>query len=80
LLNAKYVAAFEYVREKNHFAYLARQVYPEERNGLYESFLDNTRRSQGYLLPDFAQVTDDSPIPNRHIAFGIHDSVRTRGR
>jgi hypothetical protein len=36
-LNAKYIVVFKNVRDKNQFAYLARQVYPEDSNGLYES-------------------------------------------
>ena len=47
------------MRDKNQFAYLARQVYPEDRNALYESYLDATRRPNDYLLLDPAQDTDD---------------------
>jgi hypothetical protein len=57
-LNAKYIVLFKNVRDKNHFAYLARQVYPEDSNGLYESYLDATRRPHAYLLLDLAQDTD----------------------
>jgi hypothetical protein len=34
-LNAKYLVVFKNVRDKNQFAYLARQVYPEDSNVLY---------------------------------------------
>jgi hypothetical protein len=47
------------VRVKNQFAYLARQVYPEDSNRLYESYLDATRNPHGYLLLDLAQDTDE---------------------
>jgi len=33
-LNVKYQVVFKNVREKNHFAYLAIQVYPEDSNGI----------------------------------------------
>ena len=58
-LNAKYLVVFKNVRDKNQFAYLARQVYPENSKSLYESYLDATRRPHGYLLLDLAQDTDD---------------------
>ena len=41
-LNAKYLVVFKNVRNKNKFAYLARHVYPEDSNGMYESYLDTT--------------------------------------
>lgn len=44
-LNSKYLVVFKKVRDKNQFAYLARQVYPEESKGLYKSYLNATRRS-----------------------------------
>jgi hypothetical protein len=43
----------------HQFAYHARQVYPDDSNGLYESYLDATRRPHGYLLLDFSQDTNN---------------------
>jgi len=57
LLNAKYLVVFKNVRGRNQFTYLARQVYPEDSNGLYESYLDATRKPHGYLLLGLAQDT-----------------------
>jgi hypothetical protein len=58
-LNANYNFVFKNVRDKNQFAYLARLVYPEDSNGLYENYLDLTRRPHGYLLLDLALDTGD---------------------
>jgi hypothetical protein len=58
-LNAKHLVVFKNVRDENQFAYLARQVYPEDSNGLYESYLEATRKPHGYLLLYLAQDTDD---------------------
>jgi hypothetical protein len=58
-LNAKYLVVFKNVRENNQFAYLAKQVYPEDSNGIYEIYLDVTRRPHCYVLLDLAQDTDD---------------------
>jgi len=56
-LNAKYLVVFKNVSDENPFAYLAKQLYPEDRNGLCESCLDATRRPHGYLFLDLAQDT-----------------------
>lgn len=58
-LNAKYLVVFKNVRDKIQFAYLGRQVYPEDSNGLYDSYLDDTRRQNGYRLLDLTQNSDD---------------------
>ena len=58
-LNDTYLVVFKNLRDKNQFAYLARQVYPEDSNGLYKRYLEATRRPRGYLLLDFAQDIDD---------------------
>jgi hypothetical protein len=55
------------VHDKNQFACLARQVYPEGINGLYESYLDATQMPHGYLLLDLAQDTDDCLRFRTHI-------------
>jgi len=39
--------------------YLANQVYPEESLGLYNAYLDATKRTHGYLILDLSQDTDD---------------------
>ena len=35
-INAKYLVVFKNVRDKNQFAYVAREVYPEESNSLFK--------------------------------------------
>jgi len=67
-----YLVVLKNVRDKNQFAYLARQVYPEDSNGLYESYLDATRRPHFYLLLDLAQDIDD------HLRFRTHIPSRSR--
>ena len=47
------------VRDKNQFTFLARQVFPEDRASLFESFQNATERPHGYFILDFAQDTDD---------------------
>ena len=58
-LNAKYVVALKNVGDKNQFQYLARQVPPEDSEGLYRSYLDATEEPHGYILLDLSQDTDD---------------------
>ena len=58
-LNAKYIILLKNVRDKAQFTHLARQVLPEDSQGLFEAYLDATRRPHGYLLLDLAQDTDD---------------------
>jgi len=58
-LNAKYIILLKNVRNKAQFTHLARQVLPEDSRGLFEAYLDATRRPHGYLLLDLAQDTDD---------------------
>jgi hypothetical protein len=66
-LNDKYLAVFKNVRAKNQFSYIARQMYPEESNWLYESYLDATRRLRSYLLLDLGQDTYDLLRLRTHI-------------
>ena len=73
-LNAKYLVAFKNVRDKNQFHHLARQVYPEESEGLYRTYLHATKEPYSYILLDFSQDTDDrlrfrSPHPPRRRSF-----------
>ena len=58
-LNAKYIILLKNVRDKAQFTHLARQVLPEDSQGLFAAYLDATRRPHGYLLLDLAQDTDD---------------------
>ena len=58
-MNATYLVLLKNVRDKNQFAYLARQVFPEDSDSLYKAYLEATQRPHGYLILDFAQDTDD---------------------
>jgi hypothetical protein len=51
-LNAKYLVLLKNVRDKNQFSYLARQVFPEDSDGLYKAYLYATQRPHGYLVLD----------------------------
>ena len=53
-LNAKYIVLLKNTRDKNQFTYLARQVYPEDSAGLYEAYLEATKKPHGCLVLDFA--------------------------
>lgn len=44
---------------KYQFLHLARQVYPEDSDGLFMVYLDETERPHCYLLFDLSQDTDD---------------------
>jgi hypothetical protein len=57
--NTKYLVVFKNVHDTNQLAYHARHVYPEDSNGLYESYLDATRRPHGYLLLHRVQDQDN---------------------
>jgi hypothetical protein len=58
-LNAKYIVALKNVRDRNQFAYLARQVLPEASSSLCAAYREATQNPHGYLILDFAQDTDD---------------------
>ena len=58
-LNAKYLVLLKNVRDKNQFTFLARQVYPEHSQSLYDSYKNATLRPHGYFILDFAQDTDE---------------------
>ena len=58
-LNAKYIILLKNVRDKAQFTHLARQVLPEDSQGLFKAYLQATKRPHGYLLIDLAQDTDD---------------------
>ena len=55
----KYLVVFKNVPDKNEFAYLAKLVYAEHSNGLYNSYLKATRRPQGSLMLNLAQNRDE---------------------
>jgi hypothetical protein len=50
------------VRDKNQFRHLARQVYSENSNSLYDAYLKATENPHGYLALDIAQDTNDLPF------------------
>jgi hypothetical protein len=58
-LNAKYLVPLKNVRDRNQFAYLARQVLPEMSASLCEAYREATQKPDGYMILDFAQDTDD---------------------
>jgi hypothetical protein len=49
--NAKYIVGFKKVRDKNQF-YPARQVYPEDIDGLFQAYLFKENFQIFGLLPD----------------------------
>ena len=58
-LNAKYLVALKNFRDRNQFAYLARQVFPEASASLCEAYREATQNPHGYMILDFARDTDD---------------------
>ena len=54
-LNAKYLVLLKNVRDKNHFMFLARQVYPENSTSLYKAYLNATQQPYGYFILDLSQ-------------------------
>jgi hypothetical protein len=58
-LNAKCLVILKNVRDKNQFTYRARQVFPEDSDGLYKAYQDATQRLHGYLVVDLSQDTHD---------------------
>jgi len=53
-----YIVVLKNVRD-NQFYHLARQVYPEESDGLFQAYLNATEATHGYLLLDLFQDMDD---------------------
>ena len=49
------------VRDKNQFYHLARQVYPEDTDGLFLAYMNATEGYHLYLMLDLSLDTDDSP-------------------
>jgi len=47
--------------------YLDSQVYPEDSVGLYNAYLDATKKPYGYLLLDLTQNTNDGLWFRSHI-------------
>jgi hypothetical protein len=58
-LNAKYLVALKNVRDRNQFAFLARQVLPEASVSLCDAYREATQNPHGYMILDFDQDTDD---------------------
>jgi hypothetical protein len=58
-LNVKYLVALKNVRDRNQFAYLARQVLPEASVSLCDAYREANQNPHGYMILDFAQHTDD---------------------
>jgi len=59
-LNAMCIVVLKNVRDRNQFYHLARQVYPEDSDGLLKEYLNAIEAPHGYLLLDLFQDTDDS--------------------
>jgi hypothetical protein len=53
------VVALKKVRDRNQFAYRARQWLPEASTSLCDAYLQATRKAHGYLILDYALDTDD---------------------
>jgi hypothetical protein len=58
-LNAKYLVLLKNIRDKFQFIHLARQVFPEDSEGLYRAYLDATKKPHGYFVLDLSQDTDN---------------------
>jgi hypothetical protein len=58
-LNAKYLILLKNVRDKFQFTHLARQVHPEDSDGLYKAYLEATQRPHGYFILDLSQDIDE---------------------
>jgi hypothetical protein len=66
-LNATYLVLLKNVRDKHQFAYLARQVYPEDSDSLYRAYLDaTTARLSG--LRFCARYWRPSQVSNQHLS------------
>jgi len=52
-LNAKYLVALKNVRDRNQFAYLARQILPEDSASLCAAYKERTRNAHFYLIIRF---------------------------
>jgi hypothetical protein len=57
-ISLKYLVLFKNVRDKFQFSHLARQVFPEDSDGLYRAYLAATQ-PHGYLVLDLSQDRDD---------------------
>jgi len=77
-LNAQYIVMFKNIRDASQFAFLARQLFPNNARFAHESYLNATREPFGYLLVDCHpnQIDDDLrlrtkifPDDNRHFVY-----------
>jgi hypothetical protein len=58
-LNAKYLVVIRNIRDRNQFAFLARQVLPEASASLCNAYHEATQNRHGYIILYFAQDRDD---------------------
>ena len=49
-LNAKCIVVLKNARDMKQFYHLARQVYPEDSDGIFQAYLNATDLPHGYLL------------------------------
>ena len=54
-LNAQYLVLLKNVRDRSQFSRLAQQVYPQNREALYSSYLQATARPHVYIVLDLTQ-------------------------
>jgi len=58
-LNTQYLVLLKNVRERSQFSRLAQQMYPENREELYASYLHSTAKPHGYIVLDLTQGIND---------------------
>ena len=58
-LNAKYQIFLKNVRDRSQFSRVAQQVYPQNIEALYASYLQATARPHGYIVLDLMQGIND---------------------
>jgi len=57
-LSAMYIVVLKNLRDKNQFYHLARRVYPEDSDGLFQAYLNAIETPHGYLLLDLFHDAD----------------------
>ena len=58
-LKAQYLVLLKNVRDRSQFSRLAQQVYPQNGEALYASYLQATARPHGYIILDLTQGIND---------------------
>jgi hypothetical protein len=53
-----YIVVLKNLRDKNQFYHLARRVYPEDSDGLFQAYLNAIETPHGYLLLDLFHDAD----------------------